>query len=133
MVRDIEIVGAGEQYFGVKGWEFDQGRPFSAQEGRAGQPVVVLGHELAERLFEGSDPIGREVKIRNLPYRVIGVAGFINSSYINMSSFIFITVECSFICPTIIITNRSPRLSIGLRPDRWQEYDFSMCCDSTFA
>jgi len=33
----------------------------------------VLGHELADKLFEGQDPIGREVKIFGLPYRVIGV------------------------------------------------------------
>jgi putative ABC transport system permease protein len=33
----------------------------------------VLGYELAEKLFEGQDPIGREVKVFDLPYRVIGV------------------------------------------------------------
>jgi len=36
-------------------------------------PVLVLGHELADKLFEDEDPIGREVKIFQLPYRVIGV------------------------------------------------------------
>jgi putative ABC transport system permease protein len=72
-VRDVEIIGATEQYFQIKAWEFAHGRPFSGQEVRAGQPVVVLGQELAERLFEGRDPIGREVKIRTIPYRVIGV------------------------------------------------------------
>src|SRR2546428_396339 len=39
----------------------------------AGVPVLVLGHELADKLFEGQDAIGREVKIFGLPYRVIGV------------------------------------------------------------
>jgi putative ABC transport system permease protein len=65
-VRDVEIIGATEQYFQIKAWEFAHGRPFSGQEVRAGQPVVVLGQELAERLFEGRDPIGREVKIRTI-------------------------------------------------------------------
>jgi putative ABC transport system permease protein len=73
VVRDIEVIGAGEHYFDLKGWQFDQGRPFSPQEARVGAPVVVLGYDLADRLFEGADPIGREVKIRNMPYRVIGV------------------------------------------------------------
>jgi len=72
-VRDVEIIGATEQYFQIKAWDFAHGRPFTGQEVRAGQPVVVLGQELAERLFEGRDPIGREVKIRSIPYRVIGV------------------------------------------------------------
>ena len=73
VVKSVEIVGATEQYFGIKAWEFAQGRPFTAQEVRGGQPVVVIGQELAERLFEGQDPIGREIKIRSIPYRVIGV------------------------------------------------------------
>ena len=72
-VRDVEIIGATEQYFQIKAWDFAHGRPFTGQEVRAGQPVVVLGQELAERLFEGRDPIGREVKIRSIPYRVVGV------------------------------------------------------------
>src|SRR5207249_1420544 len=48
-------------------------RAFTAQEVEAGAPVLVLGHELADKLFEGQDPIGREVKLFQLPYRVIGV------------------------------------------------------------
>jgi putative ABC transport system permease protein len=72
-VRDVEVTGATEDYFRVKEWEFAQGRPFSQQEARAGQPVAVLGQELAERLFRGADPLGRSVKIRGMPYRVIGI------------------------------------------------------------
>jgi len=73
VVRDIEVIGATEQFFAIKAWDFAQGRPFTGQENRTGQPVVVLGQELADRLFEGRDPIGREVKIRSIPYRVVGV------------------------------------------------------------
>jgi putative ABC transport system permease protein len=73
VVRDIEVIGSTEEYFAIKEWNFEHGRPFSAQEVQAGQAVVVLGYELADRLFEGRDPLGREVKIRNIPYRVIGV------------------------------------------------------------
>ena len=72
-VRDVQIIGATEDYFRVREWEFAQGRPFSQQEARAGQLVVVLGHDLAEGLFRGLDPIGRSVKIRSLPYRVVGI------------------------------------------------------------
>jgi putative ABC transport system permease protein len=36
-------------------------------------PVLVLGHELADKLFEGQEPLGREVKVYDIPYRVIGV------------------------------------------------------------
>lgn len=69
----IRIIGASEQYFDVRNWIIEQGRAFSQQEVQTGQPVVVLGSSIAEGLFEGADPLGREIKIRGLPYRVIGV------------------------------------------------------------
>lgn len=73
VARDIEVIAATERYFDVKNLPIAAGRPFSAQEVRAGTPVLVVGWELSERLFEGLDPIGKEVKIHSIPYRVIGV------------------------------------------------------------
>jgi putative ABC transport system permease protein len=73
VASNVRIIAATEDYFEIKSWSLAMGRPFSAQEARAGKPVVVLGNELANRLFENRDPIGREVTIRRIPYRVIGV------------------------------------------------------------
>ncbi len=73
VAKDIAVIGATERYFEIRGLAIEQGRAFTAQEERAGVAVVVLGHDLAEKLFEGQDPIGRDVKIRDVPYRVIGV------------------------------------------------------------
>ncbi len=69
----IRIIGATERYFDVREWKIEEGRAFSGQEVRTGRPVVVIGKELADRLFEDLDPIGRQVRIRSIPYRVIGV------------------------------------------------------------
>jgi putative ABC transport system permease protein len=73
VARQIQVIGATEDYFRLKKWNLEQGRPFSPQEARAGLPVLVIGSELSERLFGNLDPIGREVKIRGTLYRVIGV------------------------------------------------------------
>jgi putative ABC transport system permease protein len=69
----IEVTAATEQYFDIRSLKIELGRPFTAEEARSGLPVVVLGYELATKLFEGQDPLGREVKIFEVPYRVIGV------------------------------------------------------------
>ena len=73
VAADIRIIGATADYFEVRSWTIEQGRAFSEQEARAGRPVVVIGKELANRLFDDLDPIGRDVKVRSIPYRVIGV------------------------------------------------------------
>src|SRR6266508_21577 len=61
--KDVQVTAATEQYFEIRSLAIEQGRAFTAQEMQAGLPVVVLGHELAEKLFEGQAPIGRELKI----------------------------------------------------------------------
>ena len=68
-----EYHAATERYFEIRSLTIEQGRAFTAQEVQAGLPVLVLGHDLAEKLFEGRDPIGGEVKIFDIPYHVIGV------------------------------------------------------------
>ena len=71
--KDVQVTAATELYFEIRSLTIEQGRAFTGQEVHAGLPVLVLGHDLADKLFEGQDPIGREVKIFEIPYRVIGV------------------------------------------------------------
>src|SRR5216110_2441795 len=71
--KDIQVTAATELYFDIRSLVIEQGRAFTAQEVQAGVPVLVLGHDLADKLFEGQDPIGRDVKIFDIPYRIIGV------------------------------------------------------------
>jgi putative ABC transport system permease protein len=72
-VRAAEIVGATERYFDIKNLAIAQGRPFSAQEVRSGVPVVVVGSEVATKLYAGRDPIGKSVRLGGQPYRIVGV------------------------------------------------------------
>jgi putative ABC transport system permease protein len=73
LARDIEVMGTDATWFAMRRWNIPQGRPFSPQEVRAGSAVVVIGDLLAEKLFEGIDPIGKDISISGLPYRIIGV------------------------------------------------------------
>src|SRR5713101_5635763 len=73
VAKDVQVTAATEQYFEIRSLTIAEGRAFTPQEVHAGVPVVVLGYELATKLFENEDPVGRDVKIFGLPYRVIGV------------------------------------------------------------
>jgi putative ABC transport system permease protein len=72
-LENVEIAGANAEYFEARELALAAGRAFSRQEAAAGRPVVVLGADVAEALFPGRNPIGREVRIEQFPYRVIGV------------------------------------------------------------
>jgi putative ABC transport system permease protein len=73
IAKDIDLVGTEATYFQIKNYEVVNGRAFSVQEVRAARPVVVIGDLVAEKLFAGVDPVGKEVRIAGLPYRVVGV------------------------------------------------------------
>jgi putative ABC transport system permease protein len=59
--------------FIIKDLVVESGRPFTDQEDALGTPVVVVGADVAEHYYPGLDPVGREMRIAGLPYRVIGV------------------------------------------------------------
>jgi putative ABC transport system permease protein len=73
VAKDIRLVGTEASYFGIRNYQVVAGRAFTAQEVGTAQPVLVVGHELAEKLLPGLDPLGKIVQIGGLPYRIIGV------------------------------------------------------------
>jgi putative ABC transport system permease protein len=72
-VENVRVTGTTANIFAIRDWELERGRSFSEQEVQRGVPVVVLGKSTADAIFEDLDPIGKRVKIRGFPYRVIGV------------------------------------------------------------
>jgi putative ABC transport system permease protein len=71
--RDIELTTASERYFDIKNLRIEFGRAFTGEENRSGVPVAVLGEAVAKRLFAERQPLGKNVRIGGIPYRVIGV------------------------------------------------------------
>ena len=69
----VRVTGASPEVFPVRNLTIARGRAFTQQEAERGIPVLVLGKETAEVVFEDLDPIGRTVRLRGFPYRVIGV------------------------------------------------------------
>ncbi len=73
-VDRVEIQGQGLPILVPANFEVEKGRLFSATELERARPVVVLGYEVADRLFAGADPVGKNVKIDEINYGVVGVA-----------------------------------------------------------
>ena len=67
------VEGSNEHYLEIRGLKIDQGDFFTESDVRTANRVVVLGKTVADNLFQGSDPVGQTIRIRNLPYRIIGV------------------------------------------------------------
>ncbi len=73
-IDDIELDGGGESYGVLNNVEIAQGRFLTDTEDKRRIPVAVIGHDLKDRFFPETDPIGKNIKIDGKPVQVIGVA-----------------------------------------------------------
>jgi putative ABC transport system permease protein len=72
--KSVNIINTTRNYFEIKKMGLTAGRAFSPQEDAMGSLVVVIGQDVKEHFFPSVDPIGKEIRLGNLPYTVIGVA-----------------------------------------------------------
>jgi putative ABC transport system permease protein len=67
------VVGTNIDFLQVKSWPMKSGAFFSDQDVRGAAKVVALGTNVAEMLFADADPVGETIRIKNQPFKVIGV------------------------------------------------------------
>jgi len=70
---NTSIAGTGSRYPEVRNWEVDTGSYFDDAMVKAAAKVCVLGADVKTNLFEDEDPIGKVVRIKKIPFKVLGV------------------------------------------------------------
>ncbi|MGA2531803.1 MAG: ABC transporter permease [Candidatus Aminicenantales bacterium] len=70
---NTQISGTGADYTDIRSWPVEFGTYFDETQVRAAAKVCVLGSEVSKNLFEGADPVGLVIRIRNIPFKVLGV------------------------------------------------------------
>ncbi|HEV8070681.1 MAG TPA: ABC transporter permease [Planctomycetaceae bacterium] len=68
-----QIHGVNSDYLIVRNWPMEKGEFFADRDVHSANKVCVIGHTLIGKLFQTSDPLGQMVRIKNIPFRVIGV------------------------------------------------------------
>lgn len=72
-VSDTYITAATHDFENVRTLEIEKGRYFTLSESAAGKPVAIIGAELADRLFDDVEPLGKEITIAGYKTQIIGV------------------------------------------------------------
>lgn len=70
---NTSVQGVNEQFPQIRKWLVQTGEFFSEADVRTASRVLVIGQTVADNLFQGTDPVGQTVRVRELPFRVIGV------------------------------------------------------------
>lgn len=68
-----EMFGVGSDYLTVRNWPIQAGGFFTEDDIKGNSKVCVLGQTIVTKLFQTADPIDQIVRIKNIPFRVIGV------------------------------------------------------------
>jgi putative ABC transport system permease protein len=67
------ILGVDPDYAVIRNWPTEFGAFFDDADVRSMRRVAVLGATVADALFPGQDPVGQQVQLRNVPFRIVGV------------------------------------------------------------
>jgi len=68
------IIGTTQAYLDVREWSvLDEGRVFSERDVLSGASVCLLGRTVVDELFGDEAPLGEEIRVRDVPLRVVGV------------------------------------------------------------
>jgi len=68
-----EMYGVGPDYLTVRNWQLRLGGYFTERDIASAAKVCVIGKTIVEKLFQTANPIGQSIRIRNIPFQVIGV------------------------------------------------------------
>jgi putative ABC transport system permease protein len=68
-----QVRGVSPEYITIRRWQIERGTMFTENEVEGADDVCVLGATVARFLFPDEDPIGKSIRVKNLPCRVIGV------------------------------------------------------------
>ncbi len=73
LASDINLWGVTHEFDKLRTLDIAEGRYFTPEESAAGKNVIILGSEIAKRLFENANPVGKEITIQGKKTQVIGV------------------------------------------------------------
>ncbi|SRR6266571_2129369 len=64
--------GVSPEYFEIKRWMIDQGAAFTQDDVDKATDVVVIGRTIRDQLFAAEDAIGKVIRVKDLPFKVVG-------------------------------------------------------------
>jgi len=70
---NTSVTGVSEEYPEIRKWPVASGSFFSDSDVRTAARVIVIGQTLADSLYPDTDPVGQDIRVLNLPFRIVGV------------------------------------------------------------
>ena len=69
---NTQVLGESPDYPEIRSWKLAHGSMFSDQDVRSVAKVAVIGKTVADQLFLNEDAVGQTIRIRNIPFKIVG-------------------------------------------------------------
>jgi len=70
---NTQVIGEGPDFPQIRSWRIEDGSMFGEQDVRSIAKVAVIGKTVVDQLFPNEDPVGQTLRIRNIPFKIVGV------------------------------------------------------------
>jgi putative ABC transport system permease protein len=67
------VQGCDTHYLDVRQWPLVEGENFTEQDVKTAAQVCLVGKTVVDNVFEGESPVGQRIRVKGLPFRVVGV------------------------------------------------------------
>ena len=122
-VNSIRMKPSTEEFFDIEPVKIEKGRLFNESESNSGNPVVVIGNEVAAGLFEGTDPIGKKIRLYGQKLTVIGVLKKQGQGLFGDSSDVAVFFPVNFLRKMYGDKNDALRCAILIKPQKGIDFD----------
>jgi len=70
---NTQVIGESPDYPQIRNWNIAKGTMFSEQDVRSIAKASVIGKTVADQLFPNENPVGQTIRIRNIPFKIVGL------------------------------------------------------------
>jgi putative ABC transport system permease protein len=70
---NTQVMGESPDYPQIRNWSMASGATFSDQDVRSLAKVAIIGQTVVDELFPNENPLGQTIRIRNLPFKIVGI------------------------------------------------------------
>ena len=96
------IYGESTDYLKIRQWEMQDGDFFTEEDIRKSAKVCVVGKTIVDELFGGGDPIGKNIRFKSIPMKVIGVLKSKGYNSWGMDQDNVIVCDETYLCPDLL-------------------------------
>jgi putative ABC transport system permease protein len=68
-----QVLGEGTDYLNIRDWALEDGAMFTEQDVRGAAKVCIIGKTIVNQLFPNEDVVGKNLRIRDIPFKILGV------------------------------------------------------------